>query len=122
MPPLSSEALQHFINEHQIRAVILPMDRHTPTVPEAARALDVETRQIIKSLVFMVKEEPILVITNGLARVDRRKLAEYLQVGRNRVKFANAGKALDVTGYVVGSMPPFGSSYIKVPCTTWKNV
>jgi len=30
-----------------------------------------------------------------------------LNVGRNRVKFANADKALNVTGYVVGGIPPF---------------
>ena len=47
-------------------------------------------------------------INNGPTRVDRRKLAAFLQVGRKRVKFANAEQALAITGYVVGSMPPFG--------------
>lgn len=84
------------------------MDQETPTVPEAARVLGVEPQQILKSLVFQVKEEPILVITNGVARVDRRKIAAHLEVGRGRVKFASVDKALEITGFVVGSMPPFG--------------
>lgn len=104
----TSEDLQQYINDHQIQAVILPMGQQTPTVSDAAIALEVEPDQILKSLVFMVKEEPILVVTNGLARVDRRKIANYLDVGRNRVKFASGDKALTITGYVVGSMPPFG--------------
>jgi len=108
---MTSDDLQQFIDAHQIQAAILPMDTHTPTVPEAAKALGVETHQIIKSLVFMVREEPILIINNGQARVDRRKIATYLEVGRNRVKFANAEKALEITGYVVGSMPPFGHKH-----------
>ncbi|MFQ5616770.1 MAG: aminoacyl-tRNA deacylase, partial [Anaerolineales bacterium] len=106
--PLSSTDLQRFIDEHQIKATILPMNEHTPTVPDAARALGVETDQIIKTLVFLVRDEPLLVINNGLARVERRKVAARLGVGRKRVKFASAERALEITGYVVGSMPPFG--------------
>jgi Cys-tRNA(Pro) deacylase len=106
--PLTSADLQHFIDEHQIDATILPMAEHTPTVPDAARALDVEPEQIIKSLVFIVRNEPLLVINNGLMKVDRRKVAERLEVGRKRVKFASAEQALAITGYIVGSMPPFG--------------
>jgi len=48
------------------------------------------------------------VINNGTARVDRKKVAAFLGVGRKRVKFAGSEQALAFTGYVVGSMPPFG--------------
>lgn len=106
--PLTSADLQRFIDEHQVAATILPLDEHTPTVPDAARALGVDAAQIIKSLVFLVHDEPILVINNGLARVDRGQLAARLGVGKKRIKFARADLALAVTGYIVGSMPPFG--------------
>jgi len=102
------EDLQRFIDENRIDASLLPLGEHTTTVTEAARALGVETERIIKSLVFRIDDKPILVINNGLARVDRRKLATFLGVGRQRVKFASPDQALDITGYVVGSMPPFG--------------
>lgn len=105
---LSSADLQRFIEAQQIEATILPMAEHTPTVPDAARALGVEPEQIIKSLVFWVYEEPLLVINNGLAKVDRRKIADWLGVGKKQVKFASAEQALEITGYIVGSMPPFG--------------
>jgi Cys-tRNA(Pro) deacylase len=81
---------------------------HTPTVPDAARALGVKTDQIIKSLVFLVNNDPLLVINNGLAKADRRKIAGRLGVGKKKVKFASSDQALQITGYVVGSMPPFG--------------
>jgi Cys-tRNA(Pro) deacylase len=105
---LTREDLQRFIHAGRITATILPLDAHTATVEEAARALDVDTTQIIKSLLFMVDGEPLLVINNGTARVDRKKLAGHLGVGRKRVKFASADQTLAITGYVVGSMPPFG--------------
>ena len=105
---MNSNDLQKFIDDHQIQATILPLKEHTPTVHDAARALNVENEQIIKSLVFHVEKEPLLVINNGLARIDRKKLAGYLGVGRKRVKFASPEFALETTGYIVGSMPPFG--------------
>jgi Cys-tRNA(Pro) deacylase len=105
---LTSTDLQQFISMHQINATILPMVEHTPTVPDAARVLGVAPEQIIKSLVFVIKGDPLLVISNGPSKVDRRKIAAHLGVGRKRVKFANAAQALEITGYVVGSMPPFG--------------
>ncbi len=105
---MDSHNLQEFIDEHQVDARIIPLDKHTLTVGDAAKALSVSTDQIIKSLVFHVNKEPLLVINNGLARVDRRKLAAYLAVGRKKVKFASPDTAFTLTGYVVGSMPPFG--------------
>jgi Cys-tRNA(Pro) deacylase len=104
----TSADLQAFIDQNTIRAEILHMAEDTPTVPEAARVLGVETDQIIKSLVFLVEGEPILVIANGVRKIDSRKLAAHFGVGRKRVKMAPAEQALALTGYIVGSMPPFG--------------
>jgi prolyl-tRNA editing enzyme YbaK/EbsC (Cys-tRNA(Pro) deacylase) len=112
LQPLTSADLQRFIDEHQIAATILPMAEHTLTVPDAARALQVEADQIIKSLVFLIKGEPLLVINNGLARVEQRRVAARLGVGRKQVKLASVEQALGITGYVVGSMPPFGHRQI----------
>ncbi len=105
---MTSDDLQRFIDKHGIKATILPLVQPTPTVADAAAALGVEPDQVIKSLVFRVKDEPLLVIANGESRIDTRKLAEYLKVGRGRVRFASADRAMAATGYVVGSMPPFG--------------
>ena len=100
--------LQMFIDNHHIQATILPLSEHTLTVGDAARALAVDANQIIKTLVFHIDGNPLLVINNGLARVDRRKLAAHLGVGRKKVKFASPDKAFALTGFIVGSMPPFG--------------
>lgn len=105
---MNSTDLQKFIDRENITAEILTMDGHTPTVEDAARELKVVPDQIIKSLVFKIRDEPILVINNGLARIDRRKLAKYLEVGRKWARFATPEQALELTGFVVGSMPPFG--------------
>jgi len=105
---LTSQDLQQFINEYQIAAEILPMEKDTPTVPDAARALGVEKEQIIKSLLFLVDGQPKLVIANGTRKVDSRLIARHFGVGRKRVKMAGPEQTLSITGYAVGAMPPFG--------------
>ena len=105
---LTSQDLQKFIDQNQIAAEIMPMEEDTPTVPDAARALGVEEDQIIKSLVFVVDDQPTLVITNGTHKVDSRLVARHYGVGRKRAKMTRAEQALEITGYAVGAMPPFG--------------
>ena len=105
---LTSQDLQQFIDQNQIEAEILPMEQDTPTVPDAARALGVKEEQIIKSLVFLVDGQPTLVIANGTHKVDNRLVARHFGVGRKRAKMARPEQALEITGYVVGAMPPFG--------------
>ncbi len=105
---LTSQDLQQFIDENQITAEILPMEEDTPTVPDAARALGVGEDQIIKSLVFLVDGQPALVIANGTHKVENRLVARHYGVGRKRAKMARPEQALEITGYIVGAMPPFG--------------
>lgn len=76
---MTSADLQRFIDDHDIEAAILPLSRPTPTVADAAAVLGVASIQVIKSLVFRIKEDPVLVIASGESRIDRRKLADYLK-------------------------------------------
>lgn len=105
---LTGQDLQRFIDQNHIAAEILPMAEDTPTVPEAARALNVGEEQIIKSLVFLVDGRAVLVIANGARKVDERLVAGHFGVGRKRAKMARPEQALEITGYIVGAMPPFG--------------
>lgn len=108
MTNLSSKDLQIFIDQHKLPATIIHLKEDTPTVPDAARVLGVEMEKILKSLVFLVKDDPILVIASGTARIDPRPLAAHFGIGRKWIKFASPEQALHITGYIVGSMPPFG--------------
>ena len=108
MNSLSAADLQKFIDEQEIAAEILHLDVDTPTVADAAVALDVAPEQIIKSVLFLADKRPVMVIASGVARLDRKALADFLGVSRRRVKIASAAQVLAHTGYVAGSVPPFG--------------
>jgi len=62
------ETLALFIEQHAIAAVLVRPDRETPTVALAALALDCRTDQIVKSVLFLLRDgqqsTPVLVITN----------------------------------------------------------
>lgn len=104
----NSHNLQQFIAAHAIDADIVHLDEGTPTVASAAAALGVTPRQIIKSVLFLADDAPVLVITNGLTRIHRKRLADTLGTSRRRVKIADAAQVQAITGYPVGAVPPFG--------------
>jgi prolyl-tRNA editing enzyme YbaK/EbsC (Cys-tRNA(Pro) deacylase) len=106
--PSPVQALGRFIAQHGIAAEIVPVAVETPTVPAAAAALGVSPAQIIKSLLFLVRDQPVLVIASGDRLVDRGILAARFGVGKKQVKLADAGTVLRLTGYPAGGVPPFG--------------
>ena len=105
---LSSKELNEFLATNQIEAEIIFLEEDTRTVAEAATVLGAEPDQIIKSILFLADGQPVLVINNGLARVAWKQLADYLGISRRRLKTANADMVLDITGFEVGAVPPFG--------------
>ena len=83
----------------------------THTAEEAAAAVGAELGQIVKSLVFAapredVSIEPILCLVSGPNRVDLARLAAVS--GEPDVRRATANEARELTGYVIGGIPPIG--------------
>ena len=105
---LNSHHLARFIEDEKITASIIYLEQPTKTVMDAAAALAARPEQIVKSVLFLANEEPVLAITNGLSRIQYKVLADFLGISRRRLKMADAAQVLAITGYVVGSVPPFG--------------
>jgi len=120
--PLTVTDVQAFIDRHGIAARLINDVGHTPTVPAAAAALGVEPDQIVKTLLFLLElrrspedtPQPVVVISNGESRVDKRLLAQRHGVGAKRVRLAPPEIVLDVLGYPAGGVPPFGHRH-EVP-------
>ncbi len=110
---LSEHDLAAFLRDHELAAELVHPGVPTPTVPDAARALGVRPDAIVKSLVFEADlpdtgRQPVLVIAAGEARVRMRALARALGIDRRAVRLASPERTRAITGYAVGSMPPFG--------------
>ena len=104
----SVRELDQFIQIHGIQGRIIKLSVPTPTVETAAEAIGTTVDKIVKSLLFLIDGQPTLVISPGTQHIDRRSLAKHFDVGRKRVKLADAEKVLELTGFEVGSVPPFG--------------
>lgn len=95
---------------HGYALEVVTFDESTHTAEEAARAVDAEVGQIVKSLVFVSEGgdgvRPCLVLASGANRVDVDLLAGELH--EPRVRRATADEARELTGFVIGGIPPFG--------------
>jgi prolyl-tRNA editing enzyme YbaK/EbsC (Cys-tRNA(Pro) deacylase) len=77
----------------------------TRTAEQAAQAVDATIGQIVKSLVFLAGEQPILALVSGANRADNAKLAT---AAGGPIKRADAETVRAATGYVIGGVPPLG--------------
>jgi Cys-tRNA(Pro) deacylase len=78
----------------------------TRTAADAARAVGCEVAQIVKSLVFIAGEAPVVALVSGANRVDLDKLARAM--GGATARRADGDEARRATGYAIGGVPPFG--------------
>ncbi|MFA9444900.1 YbaK/EbsC family protein [Egicoccus sp. AB-alg6-2] len=91
---------------HGLHLEVREFPQGTRTAADAAAAIGCEVAQIVKSLVFMADDEPVLVLTSGANRVDERRVRTAL--GAATCRKANADEVRATTGYAIGGTPPFG--------------
>lgn len=78
----------------------------TRTADDAARAIGCSVAQIVKSLVFMADDQPVMALLSGADRLDPDRLATA--TGAATVRRATGDEARAATGYAIGGVPPFG--------------
>jgi len=106
---VASDAVERFrrsAQERGLRIEVREFPAGTRTAKDAAAAIGCEVAQIVKSLVFMAGDEPVLALTSGRNRVDEDKLAAA--IGGTEVRKADADEVRAATGYAIGGTPPFG--------------
>ena len=97
----TAQRLQQRLHEQGLDVEIRELSDSTRTAQEAADAVGVELGQIVKSLVFVAADEPVLCLCAGDRRVDVGKLGEG-------VRQAKADEVRSATGFPIGGVPPLG--------------
>ncbi len=108
MESLTSADVQAALDAWNFGIQIRFFENSTATSQLAADEIGCELGQIAKSICFLIDEKPILVIASGDQRVDEKKLAAHFNVGRKKVKVANAEQCIAIFGYAPGGVPPLG--------------
>jgi prolyl-tRNA editing enzyme YbaK/EbsC (Cys-tRNA(Pro) deacylase) len=78
----------------------------TKTAGDAAAAIGCPVAAIVKSLVFMVGQEPVLALVPGDLMLDPRKLETV--AGTGPARRATLEEVRSATGFAAGGTPPFG--------------
>lgn len=105
--PPASIALDEMHIPHQVFRHEKPL----LSFEQAAAERGQRAEQIVRSILFQIRpEEFLMVLVAGRDQVDWRKLRQL--VGRSRVRMATEEEVLEVTGYRVGTVSPFG---LKTP-------
>lgn len=101
--PPASIALEKLNIPHQVFQHRMPLHSFEQAVADRNQ----RPEQIVRSILFQVRpEEFVMVLMAGRDQVDWKKLRQH--VARSRLRMATEEEVLEVTGYRVGTVSPFG--------------
>jgi prolyl-tRNA editing enzyme YbaK/EbsC (Cys-tRNA(Pro) deacylase) len=103
--PEPVERVSSFLRESGAEARIQEFSEGTPTAQAAADAAGCELDQIVKSLVFMCDERPVVALVPGDRRGDPAKVAAAVEASSARV--ARPPEVEAATGFGPGGVAPF---------------
>lgn len=101
---MSIESVRDYLRQFNAAERIQEFDVSSATVELAAAALNCEPERIAKTLSFMVKDEPILIVAAGDARIDNPK---YKAQFGAKAKMLSPDEANNLVGHAVGGVCPF---------------
>lgn len=108
------ERVRAALRELGLGEVVLELGDSARTAPLAAAAigahfnLHVPVGAIVKSLLFLINDQPLTVLAAGDRNVNQKLVGALYNVSGKKVKFADAATVLRITGYEVGGVAPVG--------------
>ncbi|TMJ16656.1 MAG: YbaK/EbsC family protein [Alphaproteobacteria bacterium] len=102
---MSLESVRAWLAAYAPDLPIIEVEESTATVDLAAQALGVEPGRIAKTLAIRVKDEVLLLVTRGDARLDNVKCKAAFG---GRPRMLGPEETLALTGHPVGGVCPFG--------------
>lgn len=102
---MSQERAEKYLESKGFLDHVIRLEASTATVTEAADALGVEPGMIAKTMSFLQEEQPILILTEGTARVDNRKYKDTFHSKAKMIPFEEVEQWI---GHVPGGVCPFG--------------
>jgi prolyl-tRNA editing enzyme YbaK/EbsC (Cys-tRNA(Pro) deacylase) len=101
--PSAAARVRTALEAHGVSSEVIVLSESARTAAQAAAACGVAVAQIVKSLVFLAGDEPILVLVSGANQADEGRLAALS--GRS-VRRADADVVRAATGFAIGGVPP----------------
>ncbi len=102
---MSLESVQQFFKEMNNGDEVIVLSKSSATVILAAKALSIEPQLIAKTLLCHTKEEIVLIVMEGTAKLDNQKFKKQFQT---KAKMVSLDVVEEITGHPVGGVCPFG--------------
>ena len=102
---MSLEKAKEHLKKYGLEDKIMQFNVSTATVSEAAKAVNCNEKEIVKTLAFIVNNSPILIAIAGDAKIDNSK---YRAEFHTKAKMIPLEKVEDLIGHKVGGVCPFG--------------
>ena len=99
------ERVQAALNAAGVNAPIQEFPASTRTAQDAAATVGTSVGQIVKSLVFLAGDSPVLALVSGVNRLDTERLGVLSGAAIDK---ADANRVRQATGYAIGGVPPTG--------------
>ena len=94
-----------YLEKFGLAGRIIVTEHSSATVAEAAKAIGCEEAMIAKTLSFLQGEKPVLILADGLARIDNRKYKDRFGCKAKMIPAEQVGPLL---GHEIGGVCPFG--------------
>ena len=101
---MAIEKVKEFFRQYGMEGKVLEFEMSSATVELAAQALHCEPCRIAKTLSFMGKEGPLLVVAAGDAKIDNPKFKA--QFG-TKPKMLKPEENVELIGHAIGGVCPF---------------
>lgn len=102
MPDIAD--VKAFLKTHGIE--VWEFDALTPTSETAAQAVGCTVAEIAKSILFLVGDQPVVVVTCGDRRIKGSRLKQATGL-KGKVRLPGEDEVLRFTGYAPGGVCPF---------------
>ena len=102
---MAFEKAKAYLDRFGLADRIIVTEHSSATVAEAAEALGCEEAMIAKTLSFLQGDKPVLILTDGIARIDNRKYKDRFGC---KARMIPADQVEPLVGHEIGGVCPFG--------------
>ena len=105
---MSLEKAKKYLTEQGYADHVIELEESSATVQLAAEALDVEPGMIAKTMSFLTEDGPILILTEGTAKIANALKAPLYPGNYEKAKMIPFDEVEDYIGHAPGGVCPFG--------------
>ncbi len=103
---MSVKTVKEYLRPFGLEQKVIEFSVSSATVAEAALALDCEPARIAKTMSFLTREGPILIVAAGDEKIDNHKYKEQFH---EKARMIPSSEVETLTGHPPGGVCPFGN-------------